>query len=155
MESAQFVVIDFNTLWGCDDSSRGAGVNALSAVNLATRVPRNFPVLKSFLSHVRCHCPFAAMAAQRPVSNTVQFVLRSGLTLGSLFTGASVVHYACKPDLTLPSLEPPKPPPPVEGYIAASAFQGVKPGFVFKSDTMGLGYYPDSAQYAGGAARRQ
>ena len=32
-------------------------------------------------------------------SNNLQFTLRSGLTMGSLFTGASIVHYLLKPDL--------------------------------------------------------
>ena len=32
-------------------------------------------------------------------SNNLQFALRSGLTMGSLFTGASMVHYILKPDL--------------------------------------------------------
>ena len=32
-------------------------------------------------------------------SNNLQIALRSGLTMGSLFTGASMVHYILKPDL--------------------------------------------------------
>ena len=32
-------------------------------------------------------------------SNSVQFVLRSSLTMGSLFGGASLVHSLLKPDL--------------------------------------------------------
>ena len=32
-------------------------------------------------------------------SNSLQFFLRSSLTMGSLFGGAAIVHYALKPDL--------------------------------------------------------
>ena len=32
----------------------------------------------------------------------------------------------------------------VEGFTSASAFQGARPGFVFKQGSEGLGYYPDN-----------
>ena len=32
----------------------------------------------------------------------------------------------------------------VEGFAAAAAFQGARPGFVFKSGSAGVGYYPDA-----------
>ena len=31
----------------------------------------------------------------------------------------------------------------VEGFAAAAAFQGARPGFVFKAGSAGVGYYPD------------
>ena len=37
----------------------------------------------------------------------------------------------------------PQPGPPVEGFCAAEAFDGARPGFVFKLGTCGIGYYPD------------
>ena len=106
----------------------------------------------------------------RPVSQSVQFLLRSSLTIASLFTGAGIVHHSLKPDLvslrrtqsaflfssdakmlcfscaqTVPSLEPPPPPKPknTEGFVAAPNFAGKKDGFVFQTGPLGLGYYPD------------
>ena len=32
-----------------------------------------------------------------------------------------------------------------EGFVAATTFSGAKPGFIFKADVAGLGYYPDSS----------
>ena len=45
--------------------------------------------------------PFESFIAVLPrmASNSLQFFLRSSLTMGSLFVGATVVHYALKPDL--------------------------------------------------------
>ena len=40
-----------------------------------------------------------AARAQKPVSESLQFFLRSSLTVGSLFAGAGVVHQMLKPDL--------------------------------------------------------
>ena len=90
-------------------------------------------------------CAFVVMS--RPISSTTQFVLRCSLTLGSLFTGASIVHTALKPDLTLPKLETEAPPTPVhiEGFSPSATFAGARKGFVFKSGPAGIGYYPDSS----------
>lgn len=111
-------------------------------------------------------------------SNNLQFTLRSGLTMGSLFTGASIVHYLLKPDLvrphtnadclrstsakvdvlalrilgllisqTVPDLATAAAAAKreAEGFVAATTFSGAKPGFIFKADVAGLGYYPDSS----------
>jgi len=122
-------------------------------------------------------------AAPKAASGSTQFMLRSALTLGSLFTGSSIAHHLWKPDMvrrralflfvlalrfpsyflsahtlslcrlflrsqTLPDLskasEPPPPPALVEGFVASNTFAGAKPGFVFKRDVNGLGYYPDA-----------
>jgi hypothetical protein len=40
-----------------------------------------------------------AARAQKPVSESLQFFLRSSLTVGSLFAGAGIVHQMLKPDL--------------------------------------------------------
>jgi hypothetical protein len=118
-------------------------------------------------------------------SDNLQFTLRSGLTMGSLFTGASMVHYLLKPDLvrreapsthkcanadwlrstsakvdvlalrilgllisqTVPDLATAAAAAKreAEGFVAATTFSGAKPGFIFKADVAGLGYYPDSS----------
>ena len=31
----------------------------------------------------------------------------------------------------------------VDGFVAAAAFQGARPGLVFKAGSAGVGYYPD------------
>jgi hypothetical protein len=118
------------------------------------------------------------------VSGTRQFMLRCGLTLGSLFTGAGIMHNILRPDMvhspplqhkpcfhflriqcvrlyawlvlttaygldshprekqTLPDISPPE-PINVEGFAPAESFAGRRPGFVFKRDVAGVGYYPD------------
>ena len=75
-----------------------------------------------------------------------QTTARFALALGSLFGGAAVVHTAFAPDLTVPELKKPAEPVKVEGFVAAAAWSGAKPGFVFKTGPAGLGYYPDVPQ---------
>jgi len=67
--------------------------------------------------------------------------MRLSVTLASVFLGSYVVHSYYQPDLTIRA--PEKPEAPVEGFVAAAAFAGTKPGMVFKTGPNGLGYYPD------------
>ena len=39
---------------------------------------------------------------------------------------------------------------PIDGYEAASSFQGARKGYAFKTGPSGLGYYPDN----GGASKK-
>ena len=50
----------------------------------------------------------------------------------------------------LPQSVPDLPPAPaaaasptIDGFVPSDAFTGAKPGFVFKRDRAGIGYYPD------------
>ena len=99
-------------------------------------------------------------------NNNLQFFLRSSLTLGSIFGGASLMHAILRPDLvraislflthnlstdeksarpaqTVPIASAPVEAAPIEGFVATPAFSGSREGFVFKAGPSGLGYYPD------------
>jgi len=87
-------------------------------------------------------------------SESIKFALRSSVMLGSLLTGASIMHQVLKPDMTLPSLEgdaregtSSKPrSEPVVGFVAVERFGGARPGMVFRMGSAGLGYYPDGSR---------
>ena len=53
---------------------------------------------------------------------------------------------------TVPTLDDSAASPidPIEGYEAASSFQGARKGYAFKTGAAGLGYYPDK----GGASKK-
>ena len=140
------------------------------------RVCRKTIITKAVTSQTRSFCEVSTAssdAAIRMPSDSLRFVLRSSLTLGSLFGGASLAHFVLKPDLvraqcscnphcaqltppavvvwqTLPDLDklnaPPEPVRIPEGFVAADTFEGSKKGMVFKRDAAGLGYYPDAKQ---------
>jgi hypothetical protein len=76
-------------------------------------------------------------------SSTLQFFLRCGLTVGSLFVGSSFMHILLKPDLNIPTLRPPAPIEPIEGFLPSSTWDGRREGMAFKSGPNGVGYYPD------------
>ena len=73
----------------------------------------------------------------------VQLTLRSIVAFSALFTGGSIVHKICAPDLTVPHLSKPGGAAQEEGFVEATAFNGARTGFAFKSGSQGLGYYPD------------
>tara|TARA_B110001452_G_scaffold50934_1_gene38924 strand:+ start:124 stop:477 length:354 start_codon:yes stop_codon:yes gene_type:complete len=103
----------------------------------------------------------------------VRGALRNVLGFGSMLAGGALVHNYYAPDLvsccdrmgtapvamfarspcahahalaqTVPALDDSAASPidPIEGYDAASSFQGARKGYAFKTGAAGLGYYPD------------
>ena len=73
------------------------------------------------------------------VNPGVQLTLRSIVAFSALFTGGSIVHRICAPDLTIPTTAQSE----GAGFVPATAFGGARSGFAYKTGSEGLGYYPD------------